>query len=156
MCAFADYMRHAIAHVFTVVSVIELFSSSLHERALTRLAVAHDLASPGEHSSCRDWFECLLRTKAALSQQECPSQGELSQQECRSQGELSQQECRSQGELSQQECRSQGELNYFNSISLLNFVIIIKFNVINVFQAGGVKIWYIVFLCRVLSTGHPQ
>lgn len=79
LCAFADYMRHAIARVFTVVSVIELFSSSLHERALTRLAVAHDLVSPGEHSSCRDWFECLLRTKAALSQQECPSQvsGEL-------------------------------------------------------------------------------
>ena len=79
VCAFADYLRHAIARVFTVVSVIELFSSSLHERALTRLAVAHDLVSPGEHSSCRDWFECLLRTKAALSQQECPSQvsGEL-------------------------------------------------------------------------------
>ena len=124
MCAFADYMRRAIARVFTVVSVIELFSSSLHKRALTRLAVAHDLVSPGEHSSCRDWFECLLRTKAALSQQECPSQGEL---------------------------------NYFNGISVtsaLEFCDNYKNNII--LQAGGVKIWYIVFLCRVLSTGHPQ
>jgi hypothetical protein len=77
VCAFADCMRRAIARVFTVVSVIDLFSSSLHERSLRRLAVAHDLVSPGEHSSCRDWFECLLRTKANLSTRECCSEGEL-------------------------------------------------------------------------------
>ncbi len=74
---FVDYMRRAIARVFTVASVIDLFSSSLHERSLRRLAVAHDLVSPGEHSSCRDWFECLLRTKASLSSRECCSEGEL-------------------------------------------------------------------------------
>ena len=120
-CAFADYMGRAIARVFTVVSVIELFSSSLHERASTRLAVAHDLVSPGEHSSCRDWFECLLQTKAALSQQECPSEGEL---------------------------------NYFNGMSVTSALEFCDINVI--VQAGGVKVWYIVFLCRALSTGHPQ
>ena len=77
VCVFAGYMRCAIARVFAVVSVIDLFSSSLHERASQRLAVAHELVSGGEHSSCRDWFECLLRTKAGLSSGESCSEGEL-------------------------------------------------------------------------------
>ena len=71
-------MRRSIARVFTVASMIDLFSSSLHERACQRLAVAHELVSAGAHNSCRDWFECLLRTKADLSSRECGSEGELS------------------------------------------------------------------------------
>ena len=71
-------MRHAIACVLTVVSVIDLFSSSLHKCASQKLAKAHELVSDGEHASCRDWFECLLRTKASLSSREYCSEAELS------------------------------------------------------------------------------
>ena len=77
VCMFPGYMRRAIARVLAVVSMIDLFSASLHERASQRLAVAHELVSGGEHSSCRDWFECLLQMKANLSSEECCSEGEL-------------------------------------------------------------------------------
>ena len=76
VCVFLDFMRHAIARVFTVVSVTELLSASLHEGASRRLAVAHELLSNCEHRSCRDWFECLLRSKASLCGK-CCSEGEL-------------------------------------------------------------------------------
>ena len=64
-------MRHAIVQVCFVVSVVELLSASLHERASKRLAMVHELLSSDGHDSCRDWFECLLLTKASLSGEDC-------------------------------------------------------------------------------------
>ena len=66
-----EYMRCSVARLLTVMAVLEFFSSSLHKHASRRLVIVHELLLDGEHHSCRDWFECLLRTKTALWGDSC-------------------------------------------------------------------------------------
>ena len=63
---FADFTGHVFAHIYTLVALIEFMSASSHEHASRRLAMAHEFLSCKRHQRCRDWFECLLITKAAL------------------------------------------------------------------------------------------
>ena len=53
--------------MYTIVAVMELASSSTHEQASRRLALAHQLLSCEDHETCKDWFHCLLKIKAMLA-----------------------------------------------------------------------------------------
>ena len=52
------------------MSLIDLTSVAEHGQAAARLGKAHTLLASSDHVSCRDWFECLLKTKALLLREE--------------------------------------------------------------------------------------
>ena len=62
----AGFLGHTFAHINTIVALTEYLSASTHDIASRRLAAAHKFLSDEEHSTCKDWFECFLRTKSIL------------------------------------------------------------------------------------------
>lgn len=62
----AGFFGHTFAHINTTVALIEYMSSSTHDIASRRLAAAHKFLFDEEHNTCKDWFECFLRTKSIL------------------------------------------------------------------------------------------
>lgn len=62
----AGFFGHTFAHINTLVALIEYMSSSTHDIASRRLAAAHKFLSDEDHSTCKDWFECFLRTKSII------------------------------------------------------------------------------------------
>ena len=52
------------------MSLIDMTSEANHSQAEARLGTAHSILASDDHRACRDWFECLLKTKALLLREE--------------------------------------------------------------------------------------